>query len=689
MARGPDPRAARARGSAGGPGSESATAPARAARRLRARALLALVLLAAFAAYAPSLANGYAFDDRFIALPVRDDGSVNTLVAELHPPAAYFKVNYWHGVYPADVLYRPVTTWSIALLHAAFGRGAADEYGQAFPQHLANVLLHVLATWLTYRVARAARLGRGASRAVALAFAVHAVHSEVVAGIVGRSELLAFVSGAGAVLLALRPRAAWPRLGGAAGLAFLAFASKESAVAWPAVAVLLAVLRAPGTLRAALRRAALVFGPPLAAFLALRAAMIAGLPEGDAAAGGVELGRRLVGAEGWARGLLMCLFPWRLAVDYGPATFTLIESPLNPRFLGAVALLAACAALGWKARRRAPAVAAGCGIFLLTSFPISNVPFLIGVRFAERLYYTPSLGACLLAGALAQRLAASGARPLRRAAAGAFVVWLAWSAVLVLRRNPIWRDDATLFAHEYVNQPDSARIAMNWAGVLQRQGRDAEVVEVLRRVVRLDPELASAWNELGVRAQRAGDVAGAIECLTAALRARKLDSDVHSIALQNLVRVHLGAGDSAAALAAVEQHAGALPGAVARAFPALQDLLVPKVGATPLVALSRRIDAAAPGARRDWTRLRAIACYTARDHAAAVDFLRAWRAEAPALADRQQATLLLGSALASLGRLADARAALGELQAMTPLPEATAAEAQRLLRAIENDPRGR
>src|SRR5690606_23922586 len=245
--------------------------------RLRARALLALVLLAAFAAYAPSLANGYAFDDRFIALPVRDDGSVNTLVAELHPPAAYFKVNYWHGVYPADVLYRPVTTWSIALLHAAFGRGAADEYGQAFPQHLANVLLHVLATWLTYRVARAARLGRGASRAVALAFAVHAVHSEVVAGIVGRSELLAFVSGAG-------------------GLAFLAFASKESAVAWPAVAVLLAVLRAPGTLRAALRRAALVFGPPLAAFLALRAAMIAGLPEGDAAAGGVELGRRLVGA---------------------------------------------------------------------------------------------------------------------------------------------------------------------------------------------------------------------------------------------------------------------------------------------------------------------------------------------------------------------------------------------------------
>src|SRR5690606_18470674 len=156
VARGPDPRAARARGSAGGPGSESATAPARAARRLRARALLALVLLAAFAAYAPSLANGYAFDDRFIALPVRDDGSVNTLVAELHPPAAYFKVNYWHGVYPADVLYRPVTTWSIALLHAAFGRGAADEYGQAFPQHLANVLLHVLATWLTYRVARAA-----------------------------------------------------------------------------------------------------------------------------------------------------------------------------------------------------------------------------------------------------------------------------------------------------------------------------------------------------------------------------------------------------------------------------------------------------------------------------------------------------------------------------------------------------
>ena len=60
---------------------------------------------------------------------------------------------------------------------------------------------------------------------------MHALHTEVVAGIVGRGELFAFVFGAAATLAYSRAR---PRLV-LAGLAFFAaFCSKESALAVPA-----------------------------------------------------------------------------------------------------------------------------------------------------------------------------------------------------------------------------------------------------------------------------------------------------------------------------------------------------------------------------------------------------------------------------------------------------------------------
>lgn len=655
----------------------------RSAARWRLLAILALVLVL----FAPSLRNTFALDDRLIAKAVREGLGPNVMVQEVQPLARYFTTNYWQGIDPKDVLYRPVTVLSYAVLYAAIGRHLDGEAGEALPQHAANVLLHLLAVWLVYCLARRVHLPRAASLLAALVFGAHAIHSEVVAGVVGRSELLAFVFGAAAVLVATA-RATPARLAGAGALVFLAFGSKESAVAWTGVLALFVVARelgAPATVPfrrvvgKVLRRTAVVAGPALALFLLLRANMIASLPPTDAAATADAWAVRLTGTTGWAWGLAMSLLPVHLACDHGPAVFTPITSPLNPRFLLAALAILGLGILAAATWRRAPRIALGAAVFLAASVLIGNVLFPIGVPFAERLYYTPSFGVCLMYGALAQRLPARFTKP----ATVAFVLWLGWSAFMIVRRNPVWANDAALFAYDYHNQPRSARIALNWAGVLRDAGRDQELVPVLQRVVELDPHMAAAWNELGVRAMQSGDPEQAIAHFTACLRAQRQDSDIHKIALENLVRVHLARKQAPAAVAAIEQVARVEPATVARAFLTLQDVLGDAVTAAWAVELSRRLQAAAPGASPDWDRQRGLACVRRQAHPEAIAFFRAWLPHALTPLDRQQTTLLLGSSLVQVGDLAAARAAVVALLGLPSLAPEIQKAAQDLMQKIE------
>ena len=83
--------------------------------------------------------------------------------------------------------FRPLTTATFRLNYA-LSRGGARSY------HLFNVALHALATYLFVLYARtvAVPLQRGALLA-GLMFALHPVHTEAVAGVVGRAEVLSAV----------------------------------------------------------------------------------------------------------------------------------------------------------------------------------------------------------------------------------------------------------------------------------------------------------------------------------------------------------------------------------------------------------------------------------------------------------------------------------------------------------------
>jgi dolichyl-phosphate-mannose--protein O-mannosyl transferase len=80
--------------------------------------------------------------------------------------------------------YRPLCVLSYKLNHIVGGL-------KPFGYHLINVLLHCLATGLVVKLARHLLPNATCTAIAGLLFASHPVHSEAVAGIVGRADLMA------------------------------------------------------------------------------------------------------------------------------------------------------------------------------------------------------------------------------------------------------------------------------------------------------------------------------------------------------------------------------------------------------------------------------------------------------------------------------------------------------------------
>ena len=151
--------------------------PATGPSRLMQFGVLASVALLALGVYANSVGNGFALDDVGI---ITNHSSV-----QQHEWLRIWTENYWPCPEGApDLLYRPLTIFSYLCNHALNG-------DVTWPYHAVNVALHalvsVMVTLLAVRL-----LGNWRAAAIAgVLFALHPLHTEVVANVVGRAELLA------------------------------------------------------------------------------------------------------------------------------------------------------------------------------------------------------------------------------------------------------------------------------------------------------------------------------------------------------------------------------------------------------------------------------------------------------------------------------------------------------------------
>ena len=124
------------------------------------RHLLWVILALTFLVYSPSLWNGFTYDDGLYVSTNRT-GPVgpNVMVQEIRPLGEYLDhVMGYDGVTENGRGFRPVTVLSYAVVHfisKTRDKNQREGYkDHAWLQHLVNVLLHVMATWLVFMILR-------------------------------------------------------------------------------------------------------------------------------------------------------------------------------------------------------------------------------------------------------------------------------------------------------------------------------------------------------------------------------------------------------------------------------------------------------------------------------------------------------------------------------------------------------
>jgi hypothetical protein len=415
--------------------------------------------LVAFAVYLGALWNHFALDDGTVIL-------FNPLV---HSPSGIWRA-FAHPYWPVQTggyLYRPLPIATYAF-DGVVGRGSAWWF------HLVNLLWHAGASIAVATLVQRWR-GNAAGLIAGLLFAVHPVHVEAVANIIGRAELMAGVFSLLAVYAALVRRSVWWST-----LALvLGILSKENAVVVPALVAWAWILGIDRPPRA--RMVAMLSAWTLAAIgcFAVRPLVIHGNPEfpvlADVFVGASPAAIRLTAVAALADVARLLVFPLHLRVDYSPAERTLVTSPLDLRFVAGLACataLAGLVVLAWRRGRRLEAF--GLGWIAIAYLPVANLVVPIGVLVAERTLYLPSAGLALAAGAWLSGL------PDRRRAVVVATLVLA-GAVRTALRVPIWRNDTTMTLSILDDSPRSFRGPLFTASLLQSNGSPRRALEYYRR----------------------------------------------------------------------------------------------------------------------------------------------------------------------------------------------------------------
>lgn len=390
------------------------------AERLSGRRAYLVVAMAALVVYLGALGNRFAMDD--IPLVVR-----NPLVQSVSGMWQAFAAPFW----PPDFgghMYRPlsVATWTLD-----------QAVGGAWWFHLVNLLWHAAACIAVVALVR--RFADDHSALIAgLLFAVHPVHVEAVANVVGRTELMSALFLVLGVYAALaRGSVAW-----SAAAWILALLSKENAAVLPALVVwgwILGLGRPPRRRMLAFVASWLVIG---AAYAGVRSHVLAPYAGFQSVApvfiDQSPIAIRLTAVAALADVARLVVFPLTLRVDYSPDERTLVDSPADARFLaGFACFLIWCALLVLAFRRGRKLEAFGLGWIGIAFLPVANLVFPAGFLVAERTLYLPSAGLALTAGSWLARWPAHWRL-------GSAVTLVLLGAVRTALRVPVWRDNSTV-----------------------------------------------------------------------------------------------------------------------------------------------------------------------------------------------------------------------------------------------------
>jgi tetratricopeptide (TPR) repeat protein len=467
----------------------------------------------------PALANGFTYDDVWLVQRhpvVQAPGNLAHLLT----------ATYWPATGGEGSLWRPLTLAGFAAQWAVGG-------GSPLPFHAVTILLGAAAAALV-AVVGGALFGPVVALVAGVLFAVHPVHVEVTATVVGQADLLAAIAYLVALLGAWnasdgsRNDRRWWWVALAAAAALVGLGAKENVITLPVALPLVWWWRAQRDgrrLRDVARSEAPVLLAVVAvsgAYLLARHAILGNVEDAGGVATGLDphsaVRRAVVMLPLSLRWLELLFAPIRLSAVYSPR-YVIPHPVFGTSHAIALTVWAALTIMVWEARRRAPAVALGAALFAVTIAIVSNVPVPLEVLLAERLLYLPSAGWALAMGGLAAMWHADARH---RSTVTILVAGVALAfGVRAVGRAPVWRSNATLFAQMLREAPQSFQTHWALGSEALARGDSATVEKEWREAIRLNPDHPQPLEDLGRLYAASGRWAPAISLLD---RVLQLDS---------------------------------------------------------------------------------------------------------------------------------------------------------------------
>ncbi len=430
--------------------------------------IVCIISLLAATVYSNSLFGDFVWDDRSL---IPGDYMIKSFT---HLGALFTNDFFFRG--ENDLVYgyyRPVVSVSYLLDFALWKTNA-------FGFHLTNVVLHVISSLLVVILLLELGFDWIVTLVSGVLFAVHPIHTENVAWISGRTDIVAFVFAMSSLLIHIRnarlDRKSTRRIAGAAFsllLFTLSLLAKEmSVVLVPWIALVHLLLRGSGLRRALGETAPYVL--VVAAYILWRFFVIEIPVPGQPAVHELRHALLSVGPT-ILRYMQWMLFPFEQSA-YVQNPY--ITSVIDVRFLLSIFIIvvATVAAIG---NRNLSHRVRFLLLAVATSFiPIANIirpagPDDMGAMMAERFCYFPSVPFFTLCGVVVAAVlrGSRGHRAPRVALAGLVSLGIAFLMATTVKRNKVWKDEPTLFRDALDHAPSATLIWANLTNHYIRNGK--------------------------------------------------------------------------------------------------------------------------------------------------------------------------------------------------------------------------
>lgn len=485
--------------------------------------MLWAVGIVSFALYANTLAHGFVLDDVAV---IQENKFVKNGILGIKD---IFTTFYWQGYWNSNSgLYRPMSLVFFAIEWQLMPNSP-------FIHHFSNVVFYVLNNILLFIVLR--HFFKDYSYWIAffivILFAVHPIHTEVVANIKSRDEILCLFFFLLSVYgLFCRKGMYWK----ISSVIFFLFCllSKEAGILF--LPILAFLLWNESKNRKELFRGILPHIVITICWLLGHQFVINSSPykkiqytylDNSLVACKNTLTQIATGFTILGRYICNAFFPVNMSYDYSFNQIPCAEFFSLP-FFGSVFLILLLLGIAFYYRKKCGAISFGIIFFFITIALATNILMLIGTTMGDRLLYTPVLGICI---AFVFIIFHSFKKMQNDSNSSRLIVGfgLLFLAFFVnsFQRNKDWKSNFTLLTSDINHAPNSARVNFNYAttffsdlpeDVSEQQSQLPSIIEYYKRVLRIDPNDKSTLINLGVCYYRIKDYDNAYSCTSKAMQ---------------------------------------------------------------------------------------------------------------------------------------------------------------------------